>query len=74
MSVKSLLRYGSPWEVVGDISELLMQLIYHLRIDLWTPAFLWGLLNARKPLGHSGHRRLQLVVGSSESEIGSPIW
>ena len=31
-----------------------------------------GLVNALKPLGHSGHRRLQEVVGSKEIEIGSP--
>lgn len=26
----------------------------------------------RNPLGHSGHRRLQLVVGSKEIAIGKP--
>ncbi len=31
-----------------------------------------GLVNARKPLGHSGQRRLQDVVGSNEMEMGSP--
>ena len=31
-----------------------------------------GLVNARNPLGHSGHRRLQEVVGSKEMEIGYP--
>ncbi len=25
-----------------------------------------------KPLGHSGQRRLQLVVGSNDMEIGNP--
>jgi hypothetical protein len=29
-----------------------------------------GRLNSRNPLGHSGQRRLQLVVGSNEMEIG----
>ena len=29
-----------------------------------------GLVNSRKPLGHSGQRRLQLVVGSNEIEMG----
>ena len=29
-----------------------------------------GLVNSRKPLGHSGHRKLQLVVGSNDIEIG----
>jgi hypothetical protein len=32
-----------------------------------------GLLNWRKPLGHSGHRRLQLVVGSMEILIGKEL-
>lgn len=31
-----------------------------------------GLEKDRKPLGHSGQRKLQLVVGSKEIEIGSP--
>ena len=31
-----------------------------------------GLVNALNPLGHSGHRRLQEVVGSKEIEIGNP--
>jgi hypothetical protein len=29
-----------------------------------------GLVNSRKPLGHSGQRRLQLVVGSNEIDTG----
>ena len=29
-----------------------------------------GLVNALSPLGHSGHLRLQEVVGSKEMEIG----
>lgn len=33
-----------------------------------------GRVNARKPLGHSGQRRLQEVVGSNEMEIGYPHW
>jgi hypothetical protein len=33
-----------------------------------------GRLNARKPLGHSGQRRLQAVVGSIEIVIGKPHW
>ena len=32
-----------------------------------------GRVNERRPLGHSGHRRLQEVVGSSESAMGSPL-
>jgi spore maturation protein SpmA len=31
-----------------------------------------GLVNARNPLGHSGQRRLQEVVGSKEIETGYP--
>jgi hypothetical protein len=31
-----------------------------------------GLVKARSPLGHSGQRRLQLVVGSKEIETGKP--
>ena len=31
-----------------------------------------GLVNARKPLGHSGQRRLQDVVGSKEIDMGMP--
>ena len=31
-----------------------------------------GLVKARKPLGHSGQRKLQEVVGSNEMEIGRP--
>lgn len=31
-----------------------------------------GLVNSRNPLGHSGHRRLQDVVGSKEIEMGYP--
>lgn len=31
-----------------------------------------GRVKARSPLGHSGHRRLQLVVGSNEIEYGKP--
>lgn len=31
-----------------------------------------GLVNWRKPLGHSGQRKLQLVVGSKETETGRP--
>ena len=31
-----------------------------------------GLVNALNPLGHSGQRRLQEVVGSNEIEIGTP--
>jgi len=31
-----------------------------------------GLLKERRPLGHSGQRRLQEVVGSNEIEIGNP--
>jgi hypothetical protein len=29
-----------------------------------------GRVNALKPLGHSGHLKLQLVVGSKEIETG----
>lgn len=29
-----------------------------------------GLVKARNPLGHSGHRKLQEVVGSKLMEIG----
>jgi hypothetical protein len=29
-----------------------------------------GRVKARKPLGHSGQRRLQEVVGSKEMEMG----
>ena len=29
-----------------------------------------GLVKARKPLGHSGQRKLHEVVGSNEMEIG----
>lgn len=32
-----------------------------------------GLLNARSPLGHSGQRRLQEVVGSIEILTGIPL-
>ena len=32
-----------------------------------------GLVNWRKPLGHSGQRKLQLVVGSIAILIGNPI-
>lgn len=31
-----------------------------------------GLVKALNPLGHSGQRRLQDVVGSNEMEIGIP--
>jgi hypothetical protein len=31
-----------------------------------------GLVKVRKPLGHSGHRRLHDVVGSNEIETGIP--
>jgi hypothetical protein len=31
-----------------------------------------GLLNDRRPLGHSGHLKLQLVVGSIEIATGYP--
>lgn len=31
-----------------------------------------GRVNSLNPLGHSGQRRLQLVVGSKEIEIGNP--
>jgi hypothetical protein len=31
-----------------------------------------GLVNDRRPLGHSGHRRLQEVVGSIPMLIGMP--
>ena len=31
-----------------------------------------GLVKALNPLGHSGQRRLQLVVGSKEIETGKP--
>ena len=31
-----------------------------------------GRVNDRRPLGHSGHRRLQLVVGSKEMDTGTP--
>ena len=31
-----------------------------------------GRVNDRSPLGHSGQRRLQLVVGSKDNETGSP--
>jgi hypothetical protein len=31
-----------------------------------------SLLKDRKPLGHSGHLKLQLVVGSIEILIGKP--
>ena len=33
-----------------------------------------GRVKARSPLGHSGQRRLQEVVGSKEIEIGRPHW
>lgn len=33
-----------------------------------------GRVNARKPLGHSGHLRLQLVVGSIDTLKGYPLW
>lgn len=32
-----------------------------------------GLENARNPLGHSGHLRLHVVVGSTAMLIGSPL-
>src|SRR5690242_8241179 len=32
-----------------------------------------GRVKARNPLGHSGHRRLQAVVGSMLTLIGSPL-
>jgi hypothetical protein len=32
-----------------------------------------GLLNDRKPLGHSGQRRLHEVVGSMASDMGKPL-
>lgn len=32
-----------------------------------------GLVNCLNPLGHSGQRRLQLVVGSIAKLIGSPL-
>ena len=32
-----------------------------------------GLVNWRKPLGHSGQRKLQLVVGSIAILTGNPI-
>lgn len=31
-----------------------------------------GLVKARNPLGHSGHLKLQLVVGSKEILEGNP--
>ena len=31
-----------------------------------------GLVNDLRPLGHSGHPRLQAVVGSTEMENGFP--
>jgi hypothetical protein len=31
-----------------------------------------GRVKARSPLGHSGHRKLQEVVGSKETEMGIP--
>ncbi len=33
-----------------------------------------GLVNWRKPLGHSGQRKLQLVVGSIAKLIGKPLF
>ena len=33
-----------------------------------------ALVKERRPLGHSGQRRLQAVVGSNESVMGSPHW
>ena len=33
-----------------------------------------GLEKALNPLGHSGQRRLQEVVGSKEIEMGIPHW
>jgi hypothetical protein len=33
-----------------------------------------GLLNARNPLGHSGHLRLHAVVGSMDTVNGIPQW
>lgn len=32
-----------------------------------------GRVKERKPLGHSGHRKLQLVVGSMEMLTGNPL-
>jgi hypothetical protein len=32
-----------------------------------------GLVKERNPLGHSGHRRLQEVVGSIEMLMGNPL-
>jgi hypothetical protein len=32
-----------------------------------------GLLKDRRPLGHSGHLKLQLVVGSIDIAIGKPL-
>ena len=31
-----------------------------------------GRVKARRPLGHSGQRRLQEVVGSNEIDMGKP--
>jgi hypothetical protein len=31
-----------------------------------------GRVNERNPLGHSGHLKLQEVVGSNDNEIGKP--
>jgi len=33
-----------------------------------------GLVKDLKPLGHSGHLRLQEVVGSNEMLMGIPEW
>jgi len=33
-----------------------------------------ALVNDRRPLGHSGHLRLQAVVGSIDIVIGLPHW
>jgi len=33
-----------------------------------------GRVKERKPLGHSGQRKLQEVVGSNEMENGIPSW
>lgn len=33
-----------------------------------------GLVNDLSPLGHSGHLKLQEVVGSTDKLMGKPIW
>ena len=71
-----VVRFFSAKECLQNLHEQpqVITLDYSSMIFLYNPSssIPVGRVNERNPLGHSGQRRLQLVVGSTEIATGNP--